>query len=208
MTPFKAVYGRDGTSIHEYKPGDINNGSIEASLQEHQRIFSQLKEAISQAKDRMTKQANKHRLEKEFQVNDMVYLKLQNYRQKSVESRLSKKLSKRFYGPFKIIEKIGKVAYKLQLPEGSKIHPVFHVSLLKQCHEDNPQKTENLPELEDANQTHYIPEANLNLRESDKGQQLLIKWKGHPMEEATWEYHSEFTSVFPYLQNIGDNVSF
>lgn len=118
------------------------------------------------------------------------------------------KLSKRYFGPFKIVERIGKVAYKLQLPEGSKVHPVFHVSLLKQCHRDNHIDIDELTELEVSSQTIYTPEAVLNSRDSEKGRQLLIKWKGKPSEEATWEFDSEFISVFPEFQNIGDNVVF
>ena len=53
--------------------------------------------------------ANTYKMDKQFAVGDMVYLRLKDYRQHSVQNRASKKLSKRFYGPFKIIEKVGTV---------------------------------------------------------------------------------------------------
>ena len=86
------------------------------------------------ARNRMIQQANKKRKEKYFEENQWVYLKLQPYRQLSLKSRVSQKLAKRFYGPFRIIRRIGSVAYDLELPPSARIHPVFHVSLLKECH--------------------------------------------------------------------------
>jgi len=79
----------------------------------------------------MKSQADKHRMERVFEPRDWVYMKLQPYVQSSVAARTNKKLSFRFYGPYQILQRVGAVAYKLQLPEGSKIHSILHVSQLK-----------------------------------------------------------------------------
>jgi hypothetical protein len=76
--------------------------------------------------------ADKKRYERTFQIGTRVYLKLQPYRHISVQKRGSSNLSSKFYGAFEIIEKVGKIAYKLNLPKGSQVHLVFHVSHLKE----------------------------------------------------------------------------
>lgn len=65
-------------------------------------------------------------------------LRLQPYRQQTVHRRVSPKLAKRYYGPFKILRRIGAVAYELELPGGSRIHPVIHVSQLRAYHGQDP----------------------------------------------------------------------
>jgi hypothetical protein len=80
----------------------------------------------------MNKQANSKRSEREFAEGDMVFLKLQPHIQSFVAPRSNHKLTFRYYGPFKILQRVEAVAYKLQLPPEDKIHPVVQVSQLKQ----------------------------------------------------------------------------
>ncbi|XP_070007876.1 uncharacterized protein [Nicotiana sylvestris] len=75
--------------------------------------------------------ADQRRTEREFQVGDMVYLKLQPYRQTFIALKKNLKLSSKYYGLFQVISRIGQVAYKLLLPPDSKVHPAFYISLLK-----------------------------------------------------------------------------
>ena len=63
----------------------------------------------------------------------MVFLRLQPYRQSSLKRSRAEKLKPRFYGSYRVIKKVGEVAYELELPEGSKIHNIFHVSCLKKA---------------------------------------------------------------------------
>ena len=114
---------------------------------ERQTILERLKENLAKAQNRMKHQADKGRIEKQFNIGDWVWVKLQPYWQHSVLRRPLQKLSKRFFGPFKILQKIGQVAYKLELPQSSRMHPVFHVSLLKPYKGALPATSIPLPQL-------------------------------------------------------------
>ncbi|TXG48661.1 hypothetical protein EZV62_024536 [Acer yangbiense] len=75
--------------------------------------------------------SNKHQRELEFKPRDLVLLKLKPYRLRSLAKKVKEKLSPRFYDPFEALARIGKVAYRLKLPETARIHLVFHISQLK-----------------------------------------------------------------------------
>ena len=79
----------------------------------------------------MKMQENKKRHDFQLEVGDLVLLKLQPYRQHSVSLRKNQKLGMHFFGPFEVVERVGQVAYKLELPEVAHIYPVFHISLLE-----------------------------------------------------------------------------
>lgn len=73
----------------------------------------------------MKRQADKKGTEHVFEVGDLVYLKLQPYTQSLVATRSDNKLSFMFFGPYKVVERVGKVAYRLFLPASNTVHPVF-----------------------------------------------------------------------------------
>lgn len=95
---------------------------------------------------KMKAQADKRRSFRSFQVRDSVYVKIQPYVQTSQATRSSNKRSFQFFGLFKIVAKINEVAYQLQLPDDCLIHPVFHVSQLKQAISSNTVVSQELPD--------------------------------------------------------------
>ena len=106
---------------------------MDIALHSQDQILQSLRQNILHAQQRMNTFDSKHR-HVEFQVVDRVLLKLQPYKQFSVRIRRHQKLLPKFYGPYKIEQRIGPIAYKLELPTGTKLHPFFHVSKLKLFH--------------------------------------------------------------------------
>lgn len=132
------------------------------------------------------------RSSQEFEEGDWVWLWLRPYRQHSVERRTCTKLSGRYYEPFQVIKKNNNVAYRLALPEGCTIIPVFHASLLKAFVGNLEDSiTAKLPKLTDNAHPiialHSIEGYRIVSIRGKKVEQVLVKWEGLPEEERTWE---------------------
>ena len=157
---------------------------MDDELKDREKALKLLKDNLSRAQARMKQNSDKHRSERHFDVGDWVYLRLQPYRQSSVTARRSQKLAVRYYGPFKVLQKIGTVAYRLDLPPDSRIHPVFHVSKLKKKLGEVIQPHGQLPPLAEDGSLHPFPEAILAKRLVKRGNstdvEVLIQWHGSP----------------------------
>ena len=153
--------------------------------------------------------ADKHRIERSFEVGDLVYLRLQPYRQSSLKKKGAEKLKPRFYGPYRIIRKVGEVAYELELPQESKIHNVFHVSNLKKTLGQHIAPSTELPPLDDEGLLILIPERIIQTRERKLRNRVvkvyLVQWKELSPEDATWE--GEQVLQHPSLKLLEDRQS-
>lgn len=131
-----------------------------------------------------------------------MFVKLQPYRQKSLVIRGNQKLAPKYFGPYKIIDRCGKVAYKLMLPASSLIHPVFHVSQLKELVGDIQVATE-LPRVSHdvlLKEPEAIMERKMVQRQGRAATMVLIKWTNETVEEATWKYLFDIEKKFPQFK--------
>jgi hypothetical protein len=133
MTPFKALYNYDPLSFVEIAFGDSRALMVQDWVQQSQDILKELKDHLQRKQNQQKVQVDKHRVERTFEVGDLVYLRLQPYRQDSIKRSGAEKLQPRFFGPYRINRKVGAVAYELELPQGNMIHNVFHVSCLNRA---------------------------------------------------------------------------
>jgi hypothetical protein len=126
-----------------------------------------------------------------FEVGNLVYLRLQTYKQESIKRSGAKKLQLRFFRPDRVNRKVGAVAYELDLPQGNKIHNVFHVTCLKRAIGKHIIPIEELSTLDEEGQLILVPEEVLEVREkrlrNRSIREYLIRWKNLPIEDATWE---------------------
>lgn len=113
-------------SVNAFASTDSDSPVADALLRERAMFSSLLKHHLTCAQNRMKKTADLKRTRRSFQIGDLVLLKLQPYAQKSVVSQPFPKLVFKYFGPFPIVDKIGSVAYRLQLPDHSGFHSVFH----------------------------------------------------------------------------------
>ncbi|GKD29838.1 putative reverse transcriptase domain-containing protein [Tanacetum coccineum] len=136
--PFEALYGRKCHSpICWAEVGEVQLTGPKI-VQETTENIIQIKQRIQAARDRKKSYADLKRKPMEFQVGDRVMLKV-SYWKGVVRFGKRGKLNPRYVGPFKVLAKVGAVAYKLELPqELSRVHSTFHVSNLKKCYSDEP----------------------------------------------------------------------
>jgi hypothetical protein len=203
-TPFEVLYGHPPSQLGLISSAQCSVPDLKQYLLDRQGMLQQVRLHLQRAQDRMKKQADQGRTERVFAVGDRVFLKLQPYCQSSITERVNQKLSFRFFGPYTIIRQINPVAYELQLPAGSSVHPIFHVSQLKAMVGPHTPVSPSLP---DSVHNLHIPETVLDTRLRHRAgrviTQLLIKWTGWHPSLATWEEEADIKRRFPFAPTWG-----
>ncbi|GJU25199.1 reverse transcriptase domain-containing protein [Tanacetum coccineum] len=202
--PFEALYGRKCRSpVCWAEVGDAQLTGPELIHETTEKIM-QIKQRIQAARDRQKSYADVRRKPLEFQVGDRVMLKVSPW--KGV-IRFGKrgKLNPRYIGPFKVLAKVGPVAYRLELPHQlSMVHSTFHISNLKKCLSDEPLAIP-LDELHIDDKLHFVEEpVEIMDREIKQLKQsripiIKVQWNSRRGPEFTWEREDQFQKKYPHL---------
>nr|GFA49368.1 putative reverse transcriptase domain-containing protein [Tanacetum cinerariifolium] len=202
--PFEALYGRKCRSpVCWTEVGEAQILGPEL-IQETTEKIVQIKQKMQAAHDRQKSYADLKRKPMEFQVGNKVILKVSPW--KGVV-RFGKwgKLNPRYVGPFKVLEEIGKVAYKLELPEElSRVHNTFHVSNLKKCHADEPLAVP-FDGLYFDDKLHFVEEPveiidrEVKWLKRSRIPLVKVRWNSKRGPEFTWEREDQFQKKYSHL---------
>ncbi|KAD2806136.1 hypothetical protein E3N88_39513 [Mikania micrantha] len=190
--PFEALYGRKCRSPICWSEVGESQVIGPELIQETTDKIALIQERIKAARDRQKSYADNRRRPLEFQIGDLVMLKVSPW--KGI-FRFGKrgKLSPRFVGPFKILERIGSVAYRLELPsELGNIHDVFHVSNLKKCLVDEslivPLNEIQIDEkLQFREEPVEVMDREVKVLKRSRIPIVKIRWNSQRGPEYTWE---------------------
>ena len=203
MTPFQAMYGYNCPS-----PVNFNNpnNKVEISremLEKMDKELARIRDHIREAQKRHKTYYDKKHRHVEYTIGDMVFLKVVPEKSNLVLGK-DKRLSPRFAGPFKILKRVGSLAYKLELSSHVRVHPVFHVSLLKKYVANVNHVLQDNSKVKDDGTLKVEPDVILDrrvkhLRTRDIVE-VLVKWQTYRVEDATRVDLSVLHSEFPSFQ--------
>jgi hypothetical protein len=207
MPPYEMLYGRKcRTPICWGEVGQRELGSTEI-VQKTTESIQLIRDRLRTAQSRQKSYADKRRSALEFEVGDDVLLKVSPWKG-VIRFRKRGKLGPRFIGPFKVIARVGKVAYRLELPpELSQIHNTFHVSQLRKCLADESAHVP-IDDIQVDERLNYVerPIAILerktkSLRNKEIGL-VKVQWQHRKGSEWTWEPEEEMRSNYPELFHV------
>ena len=161
-------------------------------LRRWEEAMNAAKEHILKAQERQRKYADQHRRHVTFAVGDRVLLSTENLRERMTGAP---KLLERFIGPYAVKRVISSTAYELDLPKSMRLHPVFHVHLLRPYIDSKAAFPDRVPyharPAPAVKSTDAEPEWEVEavLKKSVRGRKTyyLVKWKGYPTEDVSWE---------------------
>ncbi|KAH9751613.1 hypothetical protein KPL71_014358 [Citrus sinensis] len=204
MAPYEALYGRKcRTPVCWDEVGERRLFGPKL-IQDTNEKIQLIRDRLKVAQDRQKSYADKHRRELEFEVGYRVFIRISPWKE-VLRFRKRGKLSPRYIGPYEIIERIGPLAYRLALPPKlSRIHDVFHVSMLRKyiydpSHVLSKQPIQLKEDLTYEEEPVEILEEKHQVLRSKTIPLVKVRWRNHTKEEATWEHEDLMRAQYPYL---------
>ena len=204
MAPYEALYGRKcKTPLCWDEVGErkLSGPEIVQVTTDNVKV---IRDRLKIAQDRQKSYADNRMRDLEFQVGDKVFMRISPWKE---VLRFGKKgkLSPRYMGPYEIVERIGKVAYRLRLPpELTRIHDVFHVSMLRNYIADPSHVLRDQPvELKEDLTYEESPVQIVDRKDQVLRNKVIplvkVLWMNHGREEATWEREDQMQTQYPHL---------
>ena len=202
--PFEALYGRKCRSPVCWAETGESQLTGPEIIQETTENIVQIKQRIQTARDRQKSYADLKRKHVEFEVGDRVMLKVSPWKG-VVRFGKRGKLNPRYVGPFKVLARVGDVAYRLELPqELSRVHHTFHVSNLKKCYSDDPlvlplEGVRIDDKLKFVEEPVEIMEREVKRLKRSRIPLVKVRWNVKEGSEFTWERKDSFKKKYPRL---------
>ncbi|KAJ0494986.1 putative nucleotidyltransferase, Ribonuclease H [Helianthus annuus] len=204
MAPFEALYGRKCRSpVCWNEIGEAQLTGPALILETTEKV-KKVRDNLQTARSRQKSYADLKRKPLDFQVGDRVLLKVSPWKG-VIRFGKKGKLAPRYVGPFKIVERIGKVAYRLELPpELGNVHPTFHVSNLKRCLADEnlhiPLDEIRVDEtLKFVEKPVEIMEREVKWLKRKRIPLVKVRWESKRGPEFTWEREDQMKAKYPHL---------
>ncbi|GJU24910.1 putative reverse transcriptase domain-containing protein [Tanacetum coccineum] len=201
---YEVLYGRKCRSpVCWAEVGEAQLTGLEL-IQETTEKIVLIKQRMQAAQDRQKSYTDQKRKPMEFEVRDRVMLKVSPWKG-VVRFGKRGKLNPRYVGPFRVLAKVGKVAYRLELPqELSRVHHTFHVSNLKKCYADEPlvMSLEGIhvdDKLQFVEEPVEIMEREIKRLKQSQIPLVKVRWNSRRGPEFTWEREDSFKQKYPQL---------
>ncbi|KAI5316655.1 hypothetical protein L3X38_036362 [Prunus dulcis] len=204
MSPFDALYGKHCRTPFYWDEVGENRLEVADDVERTKEQVKIIRERLKTAQNRQKSYADNRRKDLQFEIGDWVFLKLSPWKG-VVRFGKRGKLSPRYIGPYKVVERVGPVAYRLALPSDlSRLHDVFHVSMLRKYISDPSHVLEEQPiELQEdltyVEQPVQILDRKMQVLRSREIPLVKVLWRSHTVEEATWEPEDQMREQYQYL---------
>lgn len=200
-SPFQMVYGREAVLPIDVKLNTaVNRAANPAVAELHGKLTELWRRAtknLEQAQERQRKAANAKRRKGGFSVGDQVMLSTEHIKLAgSKQLRRAVKFAARYIGPFRVEAVVNANAYRLELPPRFEMHPTVNITRLKPYVDGQQQFPSREAEvwrpdgevvLDDNGAKEWEVERVLAQRGTERARQYLVKWKGWPLWESSWE---------------------